>query len=158
MPLARDCMWPGAVETRRFGMLMAPGKLDCVDACLPCPVNITVMCQPSPRSAPTPGAVSACVHMCAGVCVCACMRVRARSPRRSTPRHPVDMASTTNPPHSMPCALAAALLPGSRAHGCRVQKTLFPGPALYEHRSLPAFLGLSHAPHPAHWTCRCDPR
>ncbi len=32
----------------------------------------------------------------------------------------------------MPCALAAALLPGSHAHGCRVQKTLFPGSALHE--------------------------
>ena len=30
-------------------MLMA-GKLGCVDAHFPCPVNITFMCQPSPRS------------------------------------------------------------------------------------------------------------
>jgi hypothetical protein len=29
----------------------------------------------------------------------------------------------------MPCALAAVLLPESRAHGCHMQKTLFPGPA-----------------------------
>ena len=62
-----------------------------------------------------------------------------RSPRRSATRHPIATASTTKSPDpmtkskvQMPCALAAALLPGSHAHGCRVQKTLFPGSALHE--------------------------
>jgi hypothetical protein len=53
-----------------------------------------------------------------------------RSPRRSTPRHPISMASTTKPPNPMPCALAAILLPESLAQDCHMQKTLFPGPAL----------------------------
>jgi len=38
-----------------------------------------------------------------------------RSPRSSAPRHPVAMASTANPPDPMPCALAAVLLPETRA-------------------------------------------
>jgi hypothetical protein len=38
------------------------------------------------------------------------------------------MASTAKPPDPMPCALAAVLLPESLAHGCHMQKTLFPGP------------------------------
>jgi hypothetical protein len=52
-----------------------------------------------------------------------------RSPRSSAPRHPVAMASTAKPPDPMPSsgALAAVLLPESRAHGCHMQKTLFPG-------------------------------
>jgi hypothetical protein len=40
------------------------------------------------------------------------------------------MASTDKPPDPMPCALAALLLPESRAHCCHVQETLFPEPAL----------------------------
>ena len=36
------------------------------------------------------------------------------------------MASTTNPPDPIPCALATVLLPELRAHGCHMQKTLFP--------------------------------
>ena len=48
------------------------------------------------------------------------------SPRRSTPRHPITMVSTAKPPDPMSCALAAVLLPESRAHGCHMQKTLFP--------------------------------
>ena len=43
-----------------------------------------------------------------------------------TPRHPIAMTSTAKPPDPMPCALAAVLLPESRAHGCHMQKTLFP--------------------------------
>jgi hypothetical protein len=39
----------------------------------------------------------------------------------------IAMASTAKPPDPMPCALAAILLPESRAHGCHMQKTLFPG-------------------------------
>jgi hypothetical protein len=50
-----------------------------------------------------------------------------RSTRRSTPRHPIDMASTAKPPDPMPCALAAILLPESRAPTCHMRKTLFPG-------------------------------
>ena len=61
------------------------------------------------------------------------LSTKNRSPRRSTPRHPIAMASTAKPPDPMPCrmpcALAAVLLPESRAHGCHMQKTLFPGPA-----------------------------
>jgi hypothetical protein len=41
----------------------------------------------------------------------------------------IAMASTAKPPDPMPCALTAVLLPESRAHGCHMQKTLFPGPA-----------------------------
>jgi hypothetical protein len=44
-----------------------------------------------------------------------------------TPRHPIAMTSTAKPPDPMPCALAAVLLPESRAHGCHMQKTLFTG-------------------------------
>ena len=36
------------------------------------------------------------------------------STRRSTPRHPIAMASTTKPPDPMPCALAVIPLPESR--------------------------------------------
>ena len=50
-----------------------------------------------------------------------------RSTRRSTPRHPIAMASTAKPPDPMPCALAAILFPESRTHACHRQKTLFPG-------------------------------
>ena len=39
------------------------------------------------------------------------------SPRRSSPRHPVAMASTAKRPYPMSCALSAVLLPESRAHG-----------------------------------------
>ena len=59
-----------------------------------------------------------------------------RSPRRFTPRHPIDIASTAKPPDPMPCALAAILLPESRAHGCHMQKTVFPGPAMRTHNSV----------------------
>ena len=52
---------------------------------------------------------------------------KKRSARRSTPRHPITMASTAEPPDPMPCALAAILLPESCARGCRMQKGLFPG-------------------------------
>jgi hypothetical protein len=38
-----------------------------------------------------------------------------RSTHRSTLRHPIDMASTAKSPDPMPCALAAILLPESRA-------------------------------------------
>ena len=38
------------------------------------------------------------------------------------------MASTAKPPDPMPCALAAALLPGSPAFGCRARKGWFSGP------------------------------
>ena len=37
------------------------------------------------------------------------------------------MASMAEPPDPMPCALAAILLPALRAHGCHIQKGLFPG-------------------------------
>ena len=37
------------------------------------------------------------------------------STRRSTPRHPIAMASTAKPPNPMPCALASILLSESRA-------------------------------------------
>ena len=40
---------------------------------------------------------------------------KTRSTRRSTPRHPIDMASTAKSPDPMPCALSAILLPESRA-------------------------------------------
>jgi len=37
------------------------------------------------------------------------------------PRPPIAiMASTAKPPDPMPCALAAVLLPESRAHGCHI--------------------------------------
>ena len=49
------------------------------------------------------------------------------STRRSTPRHPIAMASTAKPPDPMPCALAAILLPESSAPACHMRKTLFPG-------------------------------
>ena len=52
---------------------------------------------------------------------------RKRSARRSTPRHPITMASTAEPPDPMPCALAAILLPESRAPVCHTRKPLFPG-------------------------------
>ncbi len=51
------------------------------------------------------------------------------STRRSTPGHPITMASTAKHPDPMPCALASILWPELRAHGCHMQKTLFPGPA-----------------------------
>jgi hypothetical protein len=41
-----------------------------------------------------------------------------RSTRRSTPRHPIAMASTAKPPDPMSCALAEILLP-EPAHGVR---------------------------------------
>jgi len=56
------------------------------------------------------------------------LSTKNRSPQRSTPRHPIAMASTAKPLDPMSCALAAVLLPESRAHGCHVQKPLFPGP------------------------------
>jgi len=52
---------------------------------------------------------------------------KKRSARRSTQRHPITMASTAEPPDPMPCALATILLQASRAHGCRMQRGLFPG-------------------------------
>jgi len=52
-----------------------------------------------------------------------------RSTRRSTPRHPIAMASTAKPPDPMPCALASILLPESLAPACHMRKTLFPGQA-----------------------------
>ena len=52
------------------------------------------------------------------------------SPRRSKPRHPIAMESTAKPPDPMSYALAVFLLPSSRAHGCHMQKTWFPGQAL----------------------------
>jgi len=55
---------------------------------------------------------------------------RPALPRRSTPRHPIAIASTTKPPDPMPYALAAILLPESRAHGCHMQKIVFSGQAL----------------------------
>ena len=58
------------------------------------------------------------------------LSTKNRSPWSSTSRHPIDMVSTTNPPDPMPCALAAILLAESRAHGCHMQKTMFPGPDL----------------------------
>ncbi len=64
---------------------------------------------------------------------------RKRSARRSTPRHPITMPSTAEPPDPMPCALAAILLPESCAHGCRMQKGLFPRTSCV------------HA-----WTCVCE--
>ena len=52
-----------------------------------------------------------------------------RSTRRSTPRHPIAMASTTKPPDPMPCALAAILLPESRARTAAIcKKACFRGP------------------------------
>jgi hypothetical protein len=50
-----------------------------------------------------------------------------RSTRRSTPRHPIAMASTAKPPDPMPCALTGILLPESSAPACHMRKTLFPG-------------------------------
>jgi hypothetical protein len=55
------------------------------------------------------------------------LSTKNRSIRRSTPRHPITMASTVESPDPMTCALAAILLPESCAHGCHMQKTLFPG-------------------------------
>ena len=55
-----------------------------------------------------------------------------RSTRRSTPRHPIAMASTAKPPDPMPCALAAILLPESLAPACHMRKTLFPGQVAYK--------------------------
>ena len=52
---------------------------------------------------------------------------KKRSARRSTPRHPITMASTAEPPDPMSCELTVILLPESRAHGCHMQKGLFPG-------------------------------
>jgi hypothetical protein len=52
-----------------------------------------------------------------------------RSTRRSTPRHPIAMASTAKPPDPMPCALAAILLPESRARAPAIYgKPCFQGP------------------------------
>ena len=44
------------------------------------------------------------------------LSMKTRSTWRSTPRHPITMASTAKHPDPMPCALAAILLPESRAH------------------------------------------
>jgi hypothetical protein len=71
------------------------------------------------------------------------LSTKNRSPRRSTPRHPITIASTAKPPDPMTCALAVILLPESRAHGCHTQKTVFPGPAIRVHncvrtRAVPA--------------------
>jgi hypothetical protein len=55
------------------------------------------------------------------------LSTKNRSPWRSAPRHSVATASTSKPPDPMSCALSAVLLPESRAHGCHMQKTLFPG-------------------------------
>jgi hypothetical protein len=71
-----------------------------------------------------------------------------RSRQRSTPRHPIAMASTAKPPYPMPCALAAVLLPESRAHGCHMQKTLFPGQSPHVHggiRARPMLRGRSRS-------------
>ena len=43
---------------------------------------------------------------------------KKRSARRSTPRRPITMASTAEPPDPIPCALAAILLPASHEPGC----------------------------------------
>jgi hypothetical protein len=67
------------------------------------------------------------------------LSTKNRSPWRSTPRHPIVMSSTAKTPDPMSCALAAVLLPELRAHGCHMQKTLFP------------------APH-ARWGCVCSAR
>jgi hypothetical protein len=56
------------------------------------------------------------------------LSTKNRSPWRSTPRHPIVMSSTAKTPDPMSCALAAVLLPELRAHGCHMQKTLFPAP------------------------------
>ena len=45
------------------------------------------------------------------------LSTKNRSPRRSTPRHPIAMESTAKPPDPMPCALTATLLQESRAYG-----------------------------------------
>jgi hypothetical protein len=55
------------------------------------------------------------------------LSMKNRSTRRFTSRHRITMASTAKHPDPMPCALAAIFLPESRAHGCHMQKTLFPG-------------------------------
>jgi hypothetical protein len=52
---------------------------------------------------------------------------RRRSARRSTPRHSIAVSSTAEPPDPMPCALAAILLPASRARGCHMQRGLCVG-------------------------------
>jgi len=52
---------------------------------------------------------------------------KKRSARRSTPRRPITMASTAEPPDPIPCALAVILLPASHASGCGMQRDLFPG-------------------------------
>jgi len=58
------------------------------------------------------------------------------------------MASTANPPDPMPCALVAILLPESGAHGCHMQKTLFParvcvlGPCLHAGCARAAWVGV----------------
>ena len=41
---------------------------------------------------------------------------------------PKAMSSTSKPPYPIPCALAAVLLPGSRAFGCRARKGWFSDP------------------------------
>ncbi len=64
------------------------------------------------------------------------LSTKNRSPRRSTTRHPITIASTAKPPDPMPCALAVILLPESRAHGCHMQKTVFPGPAIRAHNGV----------------------
>jgi hypothetical protein len=55
------------------------------------------------------------------------LSMKNRSTRCSTTRHLITMVSTAKHPDPMPCALAAILLPESCAHGCLMQKTLFPG-------------------------------
>ncbi len=64
------------------------------------------------------------------------LSTKNRSPRRSTPRHPITIESTAKPPYPMPYALAAILLPESRAHGCHMQKTESPGPSMRAHNSV----------------------
>jgi len=55
------------------------------------------------------------------------LSTKNRSPRRSTPRHPIAIASTAKPPNPMPCALAAILLPESRARTADIcRKPCFP--------------------------------
>ena len=52
---------------------------------------------------------------------------RPALPRRSTPRHPIAIASTTKPPDPMPYALAAILLPELRGTAAICRKSCFLG-------------------------------
>ena len=45
------------------------------------------------------------------------LSMKNRSTRRSTPRHPITMASTAKHPDPMPCALVAILLPEAMVRG-----------------------------------------